>query len=335
MNPNIDTNTQYEIIQNLTEKIRTLYVLPDIAEEICQQIKKHLDVGDYADITEGKFFAYALTQHLQETSQDEHLWVRWHAEPLPDKAEALRENPVWEAEQKRAAALDNDGFYRVERLPGNIGYLDIRFFYKPSWGGETAVAAMNLIANTSALIIDLRKCPGGSPDMVTLILSYFFGEKPVHLNTMYWRDEDFEQQYWTFTHVPGKRFGDKPVYALISRETFSGGEEFAYDLQAQQRGTIIGEKTDGGAHASTLYRLHPYLEASIPVGRAINPITNDNWQTKGVIPDIATTSEQAFDTAYKLALKNVVDSIGESDSNQNQKLLREAQTALKKLYRIR
>jgi hypothetical protein len=91
--------------------------------------------------------------------------VRWHSKSLPDEAEVLRENPVWEAEQKQAAELDNYGFYRVERLPGNIGYLDIRLFYKPAWGGETAVAAMNFIANTSALIIDLRKCPGGSPDL--------------------------------------------------------------------------------------------------------------------------------------------------------------------------
>jgi C-terminal processing protease CtpA/Prc len=187
---------------------------------------------------------------------------------------------------------------------------------------------MNSLARSSALIFDLRHCTGGYPDMVALILSYLFGEEPVQLNSMYWRDDDTSQEYWTLPQVPGKRLADEPVYVLIGPETFSGGEEFAYDLQALQRATLVGEKTDGGAHPGASYRLHSHFEAFIPIGRAINPVTGTNWEGTGVLPDVAVPAEQALDTAYRLALEAVIESLGEPSSGALEALLREAQAAL-------
>ena len=223
----IDATTKAEIVHCLSEKLSANYVFPDVAEQICDRLQEHLQAGEYAEITEGGFFAYALTVHLQEVSQDEHLWVRWHATPLPEQEEQLHLNQAWLDEQRLKAELGNYGLHKVERLPGNVGYLDIRRFERAEWGGETASAAMTFLAHTKALIIDLRQCMGGDPDMVALISSYLFGEESVHLNSIYWRDEDFTQQYWTSAYVPGRRFGDKPVYVLTSKTTFSGGEEFA------------------------------------------------------------------------------------------------------------
>jgi len=330
---NIDLKIQTDVVQALLEKLSAYYVFPEIAEQICIRLEEHLNNGDYIGITEGDFFAYALTQHIQEVNHDEHLWVKWHPESLPDEEEALRLNQAWVAEQKQAAKLDNYGFHKVERLPGHVGYLDIRYFYRPAWGGDTAVAAMNFVANTNALIIDLRKCPGGYPGMVALINSYLFGDDPIHLGSIYWRDDDHAQQYWTLPYVPGQRFGDKPLYVLISRETFSGGEAFAYDLQARGRAVVIGEKTDGGAHPVASYRLHPNFEVFIPIGRAINPITGGNWEANGVLPDIVVDSERALDVAYKNALEGIVENLNDPNTGPFQQLLEEAQTALDVLGR--
>ena len=268
---------------------------------------------------------------MQEVNHDEHLWVRWHPEPLPDDDGPLRHNPEWIAERQQEAKLDNYGLHKVERLPGNVGYIDIRYFHRPAWGGDTAAAAMSFLANANALIIDLRQCAGGYPGMIALISSYLFGEEPVHLDSIYWRDEDVTQQYWTLPYVPGKRFGDKPVYVLISKATFSGGEGFAYDLKTRQRATLVGEKTDGGAHAGASYRLHPHFEVFIPVGRTINPITGANWEGSGVTPDIPVPKEQAFTAAYTMALKSIIASLGESPYGPFKALAQEAQTALKSL----
>lgn len=327
----IDTNTHTKIIQSLSEKLKAYYVFPDIAEQISIRLQKHLQGGEYTDITEGERFSKILTEHIQEVNQDKHLIVRWYPEPLPACEGPMQQNQAWLEERRQIAKLDNYGLHKVERLPGNVGYLDIREFYNSSWAGDTAVAAMIFLANTNVLIVDLRKCRGGDPDTVALVSSYLFGEERVHLNSLYWREEDVTQQYWTLPYVPGKRFGDKPVYALTSKDTFSGGEEFAYNLKTRQRATLIGEATGGGAHPGSPYRLHPHFEVFIPNGRAINPITGTNWEGSGVTPDIQIHQEQALKVAYSMALKSIIGSLGESPSRPFKALAEEAQAALKDL----
>lgn len=319
------------IVKNLSDKLMAHYVFPDKAEQICMRLQKHLEDGEYADIVEGEFLALALTLHMHEVNHDEHLWVKWHAEPLPDDEGPLRHNQEWQEERRLEARLDNFGFHKVERLPGNVGYIDIRYFHRPAWGGDTAVAAMNFLANTNALIIDLRKCTGGYPGMIALIMSYLFGEEPIQLSSIYWRDDDNTQQYWTLPYVPGKRFGDKPVYVLTSKLTYSGGEEFASILQTHKRATVIGDKTDGGAHPGTSYRLSPHFEVFIPIGRAINPITGTDLEGIGVTPDILVPQAHAFTAAYHMALQGVLDNLAESSQRPFQVLIEEAQTALKEL----
>jgi ribosomal protein L40E len=326
----MDSATHAQIIQCLAEKLRAYYIFPDVAGKICACLEKHLADGDYADITEGDFFALALTIHLQEVNHDEHLWVRWHEEPLPDE-ETLHNNPEWQEGQISTARLDNFGIHRVERLAGNIGYVDIRYFHRAEWGGDTVSAAMNFLAGTNALIIDLRQCTGGYPAMIALVLSYLFGEEPIHVSSIYWRDEDITQEYWTLRDVSGRRYGDKPVYVLTSRATFSAGEGFASVLQTRKRATIIGDKTDGGSHPGALYRLSPHFEAFIPIGRAFNPLDGNELEGLGVTPDISVPHEQAFLAAHAMALKTVLASLGESSSGAFAALNKEIQTALKEL----
>lgn len=327
----IDSSTQTEIVQSLSEKLKAHYIFPEIAEQICVCLKKHLDDGDYSDVTEGELFALALTIHLQDVNHDEHLWVKWHPDPIPDNNGPLRHNLAWQEERILEAKLDNFGIHKVERLPGNIGYIEIQYFHRAAWGGDIVVSAMNFLANASALIIDLRKCTGGYPAMVALVASFLFGDEPIHLSNIYWRDDDITQQYWTLPYVPGEHFINIPVYVLTSNVTFSAGEEFASILQTRQRATIIGDKTDGGAHPGTSYRLHPHFEVFIPIGRAINPITGKDIEGIGVSPDIVLPQEHAFLAAYKMALKDVITSHNKSSSEAFKALTQEAQTALNNL----
>ncbi len=188
---------------------------------------------------------------------------------------------------------------------------------------------MNFLANTGALIIDLRRCEGGYPGMIALICSYLFGEEPIHLDSIYWRDDGMTQQFWTLPYVPGKRFTDKPVYVLISKTTFSGGEGLAYILQTRQRAILLGEKTGGGAHPGASYRLHPHFEAFIPLGRGINPVTGTDWEGKGVIPDIPVIEEQSFEVAYQMALNSIFESLDESPTEPMMAYANEVKMALR------
>ncbi|MGD8456645.1 MAG: S41 family peptidase [Anaerolineales bacterium] len=336
MNPNknsIDPIICKELIHKLCEKLTNYYIFPDIAKKLCIILRKNLEAGEYDDISEGEFLALALTTHMQEVSQDKHLWVRWHEEFLPeDHGTSLLQNPIKVEELKAGAKLKNFGIFKVERLPGNVGYIDIRYFYRTSWGsGETITAAMHLLANTQAVIIDLRKCGGGNPGAVLLVSSYFFQGEPIHLNSLYWREGEVTEQYWTLPHVPGVRMHDQPVYILTGKKTFSAGEEFAYNFQALERATLIGETTLGGAHPGSPYRLQAHFEVFIPNGRAINPITGGNWEGTGVQPDIPLPEEDALDKAYQMALETVIKSLQHAASIPEKKLLEEARDALKRM----
>ena len=283
--------------------------------------------GEYDQIRSRARLAELLTDRLQAVSHDKHLLVVYHSEPRPLQ-EAGSQDPSRHEEDRQWSTLHNCGFQKVERLPGNVGYLDLRAFHDPQFAAETAVAAMTWLAHTDALIIDLRDNDGGEPAMIALITSYLFDEL-VHLNSLYWRESDSTQQFWTLPYVPGTRYGgQKPVYVLTSAATFSGGEEFSYNLKQLKRATIVGETTGGGAHPGGVFQLDEHLEVFIPTGRAINPISGTNWEGTGVIPDIAVPAADALTVGQILALKQVIARIGDTPTGPRKALLEEARTRL-------
>lgn len=316
---------KYDVIQSLGQKLVESYVFPEVAGHMKEALLHHYQNGDYNDLESPEEFCTALTTHLQEVSKDKHIRVRFHQ----DLKQPERSEEEWIKEYEREAIHNNFGFYKIERLPGNIGYIDLRSFSHPGscngLAAQTAINAMNFVAHSNALIFDLRKNGGGSPHMIALILSYLFNE-PTHINNFYMRENDFTHQFWTSSFVTGNRFGDKkPVYVLTSNYTFSAGEEFTYDLQNLKRATIIGERTGGGAHPGGFHDVTPNYVVFIPSGRAINPITQTNWEGTGVQPDIVTTKEEAYDVAYVEALKRVLEN---TDPGDNKKLVTEIEEAL-------
>ena len=136
--------------------------------------------------------------------------------------------------------------------------------------------------------------------MIALISSYLFNH-PTHLNDIYDRKEDTTTQYWTMPFVPGVRLSDKPAFVLTSKNTFSGAEEFSYNLKNLKRAMIIGETTGGGAHPTTGHRIDDHFTIQVPFARAINPISKTNWEGVGVEPDVPTKASEALDVATKLA----------------------------------
>ena len=207
---------------------------------------------------------------------------------------------------RQMGRLDNFGIHRVERLDGNIGYLDLRRMPVPANAGPAIAAAMELVAGTYALIIDMRHNGGGSPEGVVFWCSYLVDERPTHLNDIFTAETGETKQFWSLPYVPGARYLDRPVYVLTSHRTFSGGEDLCYTLQAVKRAEIIGETTGGGAHPTRVYPISPAVCIGIPFARSVNPVTGSNWQGTGVVPDVAVAAEQAYDVAYARALRHVL-----------------------------
>jgi hypothetical protein len=146
--------------------------------------------------------------------------------------------------------------------------------------------------------------------MIQLILSYFF-ENRTHINNWYIRRLDRTDQSWTSTYVPGQKLLDTDLYLLTSRRTFSAAEEFTYDLKNLGRATLVGETTGGGGHTVTYERNDELkIEFKIPNSRAINPISGDNWEAKGIKPDVECPAEEALEKAYVLALEKIHEKTG-------------------------
>jgi C-terminal processing protease CtpA/Prc len=227
------------------------------------------------------------------------------------KGAAAQVDPESEADKERMARYlerarkTNYGFERVEHLKGNIGYIDLRRFDPSEYGGETAVAAMNLVANCDALIIDLRQNHGGHPSMVQLIISYLYEPEPRHINTFYYRHTNDSRQFWTFPHVPGKRRPDILVYVLTSSATGSGAEGFAYFLKSANRAILIGETTFGAAHPATEEIVQGDFTVTLPYGRPVSPITGSNWEGTGVEPHMRVPAEEALKTAHLHAMEQL------------------------------
>jgi hypothetical protein len=321
--------TRAEVIDNIIQELKKSYVFPKVADEIETALRSRVKNHEYDKVDSSNAFASTLTEHLQAVSHDKHMRVRYHAEPIPKDEGGDEHGPSpAEIEEMRAHGRSvNFGFERVERLTGNVGYLDLRGFQPPMFAGETAAAAMNFLANTDALIIDLRKNGGGTPEMVQLMCSYLFDGETVHLNDLYFRPKDETRQFWTLPIVPGKRYGNKDVYVLTSHFTFSGAEEFTYNLKNLKRATIVGETTGGGANPGGSERVGEHFELFVPSGRAINPITKTNWEGTGIEPDVKVSEADALSTAHAMALEKIVAST--TDARRREALV-EALASLKK-----
>ena len=305
----IDAATRTQVIDTILKRLNDSYVFPEVAKKMEQSIRERVDKKEYDQITSAKEFATTLTKDLQTVSHDKHLRVRYSHSPIPERGQR-REPTAEEREQrKRDLSWMNHGFTKVERLRGNIGYLEFLHFADEELGAETVAAAMNFINSTDALIIDLRGNGGGNPAMVALICSYLFGPEPVHLNDLYWREGNRTDEFWTRKEVAGKRYLNKDVYVLTSKRTFSGAEEFTYNLKNLKRATIIGETTGGGAHPGGGFRISEHFGMFVPTGRAISPITKTNWEGTGVTPDVAVPADQALIVARLMALKKSLTSV--------------------------
>jgi hypothetical protein len=309
----IDVAIKNEVIKNLNQEMHKKYVFLDVAKRVETMLLKRQKNGDYEKINSAEEFVDRLNDHLRAETHDKHLRIEFAPNGIPvenenaSKSEAEAEKRI--AEERALSRLKsiNFGIERVERLPGNIGYLELRSFGKPEIVGHAMSAAMTLLNASDALIIDLRRNGGGSPDTVAMLVSYFVPPE-THLNDIYNRSKDETRQFWTVSHTAGPRYDqNKKVYVLTSEDTFSAAEDFTYTMQSLKRTTTIGEASGGGAHPVNGVRLHANFGARIPFGRSINPITKTNWEGVGVIPEVKVEATNALKTAQELALKALLE----------------------------
>ena len=276
------------IVARLTGALRDRYVFPDVAAKAAAKVQAGLAAGDYAALDDPNAFAARLTADLAGVAHDKHMRVM-----------SLTAAP---AGPMRPRPRGEGGVFRADRITGGIGYIEVLGFPPPMIFKRTLDRAMAALAGSRALVIDVRRNGGGSPRSVSYLVSYLVAPgRPI--NTIVSRTEktnEYTRESFASEATPTS-FADAPIYVLTSKDTFSGGEEFAYDVQALRRGTLVGDVTGGGANPVSMVELGGGMAAMIPFGRAENPVTGTNWEGRGVQPDIVVPAADALRTALTKA----------------------------------
>ena len=310
----VDAATRNAVVNAALKALNDGYIFPDIAAQMERDIRARMARGEYDSLTDAPRFASVLTSDLRGISHDKHILVQWSEEPIPPRAEgapSARDAAAERERERKSSEAINFGFRTVERLSGNVGYLDLTYFDRPEFGKATAAAAMLFLRHTDALIIDLTDNDGGRPEMVSLLISYLM-PKQTALTGIYRRRDRRVSPSSTVPVPDSLKYLGKPVYLLTSNTgTISAGEAFVYDLQLLKRATVVGEVSAGGANPGGMVRIGEHFQLFVPTGRAVSPITGTNWEGTGIKPDIEVTASKALKTAHLEALraleKNAVD----------------------------
>jgi C-terminal processing protease CtpA/Prc len=271
------------------------YVDPATGEKARAAVRAGRD--RYLQLDDRQAFADAISADLLAATGDLHLKLRVNTTSAQTAALSADDSA-------RLLARSAYGLMTVRRLPGNIGYLKLRNFPPGEDGWPTIDAAMLLLKDTDALIIDLRENTGGGGADERLL--GHLSRTPIPMAVIRWREAD--GSFTTTTRKPsapesGPLYPDKPVFLLIANRTFSAAEEFAYDLQAAKRATLVGETSRGGANPSNRpVELGAGLSAFVPNGLVTHPTTGGNWEGVGIRPDVATPPDQALTEAFARAL---------------------------------
>ena len=293
----------------LASAITRGYVVPEGGERMVAALQAAATTDPYAEVTDPRVFAKRLTDDLRGISRDKHVTVYYHPEMPPGPSPAAAAGLVRERY--------NYGVARVGRLRGNVGLLELQGFSGDERARPVVSAAMAVLRNTDAIIVDVRENGGGNTGGAVFTAGFFLPTR-THFTDIWYRDTNETGQFWT-TAPDAEHMLAQPIYVLTSPRTFSAAEDFCYGLQALKRATLVGEVTGGGAHSGRgLIRLSRSFEAFVPVGRSVNPVTKSNWEGTGVTPDIRVPAATALTEAHIVALERLL--AAESDPGWKQEL---------------
>lgn len=311
----VDRAMRAEAVDTLVAKLNDYYVFPDKAKQMETVLRQRQREGKYDGFTDGEQLAEQLTKDLHAVAHDLHMEVGFSPRPVPPDPVGPPPSSEAEWEQRTNFAMRlimrrmaKQRVEKVEHLSPGIGYLKLGGFPPDFLMAEKYAEAMNELADTDGLIVDLRDNRGGDPKSVALLVSYFLDQR-TRLNDLWDRETGTSIQQWTVDKLAGKRYGGKkPVIILAGPGTMSAGEDFAYTMQALKRATVVGARTWGGAHPVRPARLGEHFYAVIPSRRTISPITGSNWEGVGVLPDIAAEPDKALEVAKDLLRRRIAGS---------------------------
>lgn len=179
------------------------------------------------------------------------------------------------AEMESLAEAMRSPSLRAHRLPGDVALVTIPIF-APGITTDLSRALRDL-GDVSAMVIDLRGCPGGDLD-AALALAAAFVDEGAEVARL--READDHERVILATEP--MRF-DHPVAILIDHGTASAAEAFAASLRSNSRAQLIGRRTYGKRAAQ---RILTTKDATSRVDIATWSVASENKTNGPINPDV-------------------------------------------------
>jgi retinol-binding protein 3 len=319
-NVNISDAEKQTIFNTALEQMYKNYIFPGRVKTIEATIKKKFANKGYQDQTMLFDFLESLNKDLEVAGNDHHLNI-FYGPQYVKKIKAAEKNTatnevVVPADFIQMIRYENFFLKKIERLDGNIGYFKFNKFEELRYSKDAMASAMNLISNSSAIILDLRQNGGGSAETVHFLMSYFLPDS-TKLGFFKRRINNEVIELWTTTDPAIKKIADNiPLYIIVSKNTSSAAESLAYGLQQFKRATIIGEQTHGEGNPGKRFIINDLLYMMIPTATNVNITTGTSWEGTGVTPDIKIEQSLALSKAIVESCKILQDRTGEKELKQ-------------------
>ena len=313
-----DVAARRAVVDSIVELLGRHYVDADTGTLIGRVLADQAKSGAYDRVSDPFRFAEMLTSDLRAVNGDKHLVVQYDPEhpamrPGPEGIRMMSRTagPRREPPADVVAAIRRSHFAlgKVDVLPGNIGYFEIRGFSGMPEARDAVSDALKYLQYTDAIIFDLRRNGGGSPDLVNFIISHFTGPDTLASLTVTNRSGGEKFTRYTLASVPGPRRTDVPVYVLTSGFTASAGEDFSFVFKNLGRATIVGQPTAGAGHNNAMLDAGHGFGVSVSFTRVADPKTGAEWERIGVQPDVAVDQADALLTAQQLAVQKIVATV--------------------------
>ena len=298
------------VVADVRRILNENYVLPDLRPKLDAALAKGLAEGRYDGLAPDAL-AEKINADLDAVAHDAHLGM--HRDPKQSVELAARprgagaDDAPPTAEEIRFADRLNHGILQLKVLPGNIRYMETVGFF---WGGEKTKEvydnAMRFLKGGDAIIIDMRKNGGGSPEAVQYMVSHFL-EPNRPIVTFYMRGEKGDT-WKSLASLPAGRLTGKPLYVLTGGRSASAAEEFIGHIGGFKVGELVGETTAGAGYRNEFFPVSGGYVISVSVGRAVLASTGKDWEKVGLAPTIKADQEKALEVAQAHALRKLAAS---------------------------
>ena len=271
----------------MAKLISEKYVFPEKGRKTASHLTDTYRSGAYDKVQTWKEFDSLASNTIRSFSNDGHMYVRYDPKTVKELSAIKKETKPGDFSDDpfyygKDAVQNNFGFTEVKVLEGNVGYIRLNEINISEKSLPVLASAMEFVANTNALIIDLQNNGGGGSAIGNVFETYFLPKETPLLE--FRRREGQPLLAKTVPWLTAKKY-DKPLFIMVNKSTYSAAEAFTYGLQKIGRAKVVGQPSGGGAHMNSWYPVNEHIFISVSTGAPTLPGKEESWEGKGVQPD--------------------------------------------------